>query len=211
MSRTIKDVLDESNPNKLPSGAQIAKLGTALSLLVRFIAASVTANVMALASDAKARFGLFAFATAGGSTGLKTFVPGAPAAGQFSIDAKGDIIFAGADAVTAAEVSYLPMEGEVFTEDLTVTASAAALSSGRGAVLLISAEVLTGIIPGAKTVTTRATAPAAGEASIDTLGTSIAFNAADVVAGTCRVTYIVTPGTGGTTSEAQRLAQQANF
>lgn len=212
MSRSIKDVLNESNPNKLPSGAQVAQLGNALGLAPRFAAGAVAASILALASDAKASLGLTAFATAAGSTGAKTFViGGAPVAGEFSIDPKGDIIFAAADAVTAAEVTYLSVEGELFTDELAVAASSAALSSGRGALVLISTEVISGIIPGTKTIAARASAPAAGSAAVSLLGTAISFNAADVVTGTCRVTYVVKPGTGGTSSLATRLAGTANF
>jgi hypothetical protein len=211
MSRTILDVLDESNPNKLPSGAQLAKLGSALGLLPRFASGAVSSSILVLPDDAKARVGLQAFATAGTTPGAKSFVIGTPATGQFSINALGNILFATVDAVTAAEVSYIPFEGEVFTEDLTVSASSAALSSGRQAVMLISAQVLTGLVPGTKSVSARGAAPSAGSAAINTLGTAIAFNATDVVAGTCRVTYVITPGTGGTTSLASRLAQVASF
>jgi hypothetical protein len=212
MARTIKDVLDEANPNKLPSGAQIAKLGSALSLEPAFIDAGVTANAIALPSAAKAALGLAAFASAGGATGPLAYVAGgAPVAGEFSVSASGDIVFAAADAVTRAEVLYLPIEGEVITESVFVAASSAALPSGRKAVLLLSASVVSGIIPGAKTVVARGGAPAAGEAAINAAGTAIAFNAADVVAGSCELTYVVTPGSGGTSSLNSRLAEQADF
>lgn len=211
MARTIKDVLNESNPNKLPSGAQIAKLGSALSLEPVFLDSAVSSDTIVLSNAAKARIGVAAFASAGGATGALSPVSGAPAAGQFSISPTGDFLFAAADAITQAEVSYLPVEGELITESVNVVGSSAALPSGRKAVLLIAASITVGIATGAKTVVARDSAPAAGEAAINAAGTAIAFNAADVVAGSCELTYIITPGSGGTTSLASRLALQADF
>ena len=212
MARTIKDVLNESNPNKLPSGAQIAQLGSALALEPIFVDSAVVANTIALPSAAKAKLGLAAFASAGGATGPLAYVAGgAPVAGEFSVSASGDIVFAAADAVTRAEVSYLPFEGELITESVFVAASSAALPSGRKAVLLVSASVISGVIPGAKIVVDRGSAPAAGEVAINAAGSAIAFNAADVVAGQASLTYVITPGSGGTSSLSSRLAEQADF
>lgn len=212
MARTIKDVLNESNPNKLPSGAQIAQLGSALALEPIFIDSAVSANAIALPNASKAKLGLAAFASAGGATGPLAFVAGgAPVAGEFSVSAAGDLVFAAADAVTRAEVSYLPFEGEIITETVNVAASAAALPSGRKTSLLIAASVVTGIATGAKSVMARGSAPAAGEAAINAAGSSIVFNAADVVAGSALLTYVITPGSGGTSSLASRLAEQADF
>lgn len=212
MARTIKDVLNESNPNKLPSGAQIAKLGSALALEPIFIDSAVTSDTIVLPADAKASLGLTGFASVAGSTGALTFAAGgSPAAGQFSISASGDLVFAAADAVTQAEISYFPFEGEVITETVTVDASSAALPSGRKAICLISASVVLGIAPGAKLVVARDTAPAAGEASINAAGTAVDFNVGDVIAGSALLTYVITPGSGGTTSLASRLSRQADF
>lgn len=212
MARSILDVLNESNPNKLPSAAQIAKLGSALGLEAAFLDSAVSANAIVLPNAAKALVGIAAFASVAGATGAKTFVSGgAPVAGEFSVSATGDIVFAAADAVTQAEVSYMPIEGEVITESVSVAASSAALPSGRKACLLLSATLDAGIAPGPKTVMARGAAPAAGEAAISASGLAVAFNAADVVAGSCTLTYIVTPGSGGTSSLTSRLAQQADF
>lgn len=211
MARTIKDVLNESNPNKLPSGAQIAKLGSALALEPIFVDSAVSGDTIVLPNAAKARILIGAFASAGGATGPLTPTGGTPVAGEVAISPSGDIIFAAADAITQAEVSYIAFEGEVITESVTVVASSAALPSGRKALCLVSASILVGIATGAKTVIARGSAPAAGEASISADGTAVDFNAADVLAGSCSVTYVITPGSGGTSSLTSRLSQQADF
>lgn len=212
MPRTLQSAINESNPNKVADGLREVKAGDALALLPRFVTGAVAANILTLASAAKALTGVSAFATVAGSAGAKSFVPGgAPVAGEFSVTPTGNIIFAAADAVTAAEVSYLSIEGEVFTESVAVAASVGAFASGRKGVMLLSATVDTGIILGAKTPAFRAAVPAAGTASINALGTGVTFNAADVVAGRATVTYVITPGSGGTTGVSQRLLGNTNI
>lgn len=216
MSRTLQAVLDESNPNRSDEAQHQVLLGSALGLVTRFAKGAVVANVLVLPDDAKAGRVLRAFATAGGATGMLTPVnpEGAVAAGQVGTTPGGDVLFAVADAITAAEVEYAVLEGAgIFEEDIDVAASVGALSQGRGAVVLISAEVTVGIILGAKPTSARGAAPAAGFAAIDALGTSIAFNAADVVAGKAHVKYSATPGVGpGTTASlAGRLATVVGY
>jgi len=214
MARSLRTALNESNPNRLPSAGQVAKLGDALALSSAFVAGAVSSDALALPSNAKALSVLGAFATAGGATGwLLPVAPGAaPIAGECGVSPSGDILFAAADAVTAAEVTYLVAEGEVFTETLEVVASAAALPQSKQAVVLISAEITSGLSLGAKTSIARASAPAAGEAAISLDGASIAFAAADVLAGQAIVTYVAQPGAGSTLpSLAARLASGVDF
>jgi len=212
MPRTLRSAINESNPNKVADGLREVKAGDAFALLPRFIAGAVVASILALDNTAKAMSGLSAFVTAGGSTGAKTYVAGgAPAAGQFSVTPTGDLIFAAADAVTAAEATYTAIEGAVFTESVAVAASVGAFASGRQGVMLLSATVDVGIVLGAKTPVARGTAPVATEAAINALGTGVAFNAADVVAGRATVTYVITPGSGGTTGVSQRLLSDTNI
>jgi hypothetical protein len=212
MARTLLAVLNESNPNKVSDALHAIKAGDAFALLPSFIAAAVVSDTLVLPTSAKAMSAMSAFATAGGAPGALAFVAGgAPVAGEFSVSASGDIVFAAADAVTAAEVVYFAVQGEVFTETVSVAASAAPFSSGRGGVMLLAASVGVGLSLGAKTPVARGSAPAAGEAALSADGLSVAFNAADVVIGSATLTYAITPGTGGTTGVQQRLLAASNL
>lgn len=210
--RTIQAVLDEANPTRSPEAQHQALLGSALALAPRFVKALVVANVLALPDAAKAARVVRAFATAGGAPGMLAPVTpeGAVAAGQVGVTPTGDILFAAADAVTAAEVVYEPLEeGGVFTDAVDVAASAATLLQGRGAQQLLSVEVTTGVVLGLKTIDARGSAaPAAGEVALTADGLGLVFNVADVIAGKATVRYASTPGQGaGTTPTlAQRLA-----
>ena len=92
-------------------------------------------------------------------------------------------------------MSYSSAEGSVITETVDVLASAAIFQAGRSGVLLLTASVVTGVIPGDKTVDFRGLTPAAGEVVITDLG-QLAFNASDVVNGTAIVSYYAAPGVG---------------
>lgn len=200
MSRTLRSVLDESNPNKVPDANRILRAGSAASLIPRTARVVVVAGtgVGALPEDAKAAAILRCYVAAGGVTGYFTPVPGdaAPLTTEVAVGPTGDLRFLAADAVTEAEVLYIAEEGPIVEDVVTVAASAAVLPLGRHAKRLLEVEVLTGVIPGAKTIDTRGSAAGAGEATLDVDGDSIDFNAADVVAGTARVRYIAFPGDG---------------
>lgn len=212
MARTEKNALNEANPNRLPSAAQFLPLGNALALLPRTVSGAVTANILALPEEARALVGLWAYATAGTAAGEKAYViGGAPAAGEFSITPEGNLIFNGTDAITAAQVAYIAIEGEVYEETAQVVGSSAALSSGRVSALLLEAEVVTGLVPGAKAVQPRGTAAAAGEAELNDLGTAVTFDATDVVAGTARLRYVIFPGTGGTPNTGANMLADVQF
>lgn len=213
MTRSLRAALNESNPNKISDGFRVALAGDALALTPAFIASAVTANTIVLAN--KAAFILAAFAVAGGATGALTVVAGVPAAGQVAVSPAGDIVFAAADGVTSAEVTYAAQDGETFTETVDIVGSAALFLQSKRGVRLVSATVLTSNIPaglGAKTIAARGSAPAAGAAALSTAGTGVAFNAGNVVTGTASVTYIATPGVGAAPlGLAGRLASQVAF
>lgn len=200
MSRSLKAILNEANPNKLPTAAQVLKLGTVLSGSPQFRKLTVTSHVAALPETAKAAQLLRVFATAGTSAGAKTVVEGAPAAGQVAISPTGDVIFNATDAVTAAEVLYVAEEGPVVEEVVAVAANVGTLLQSKAARVLLSAVALAGSSVGAKTVDYRAAAAAAGEAAINAAGTGIVFAGADAVT-SARVRYIATPGIGTTPAD----------
>lgn len=202
MSRSLRTILNESNPNKLASACEVLPAGDAMGLLDKTVSGAVTSNVMTLPNNAKCAAVLRAFATAGTTTGFMTPIPtGAPATTQVGVTPTGDIIFnAATDAVTAAEVKYSPLEGPVISDLIQVASSAGTLNQSRKAHVLISAVVVTGVAPGAvATCDARGTAsPASGHYALQLNGTQVKFNAAQVVTGTVLVTYVAQPGSGTT-------------
>lgn len=79
----------------------------------------VVANVATPAQSKRALVLLSATALVGGSTGAKTvdFRGAAAAAGEAAVTATGTIAFAGADAVTSAEVTYIAAPGVGVAQD----------------------------------------------------------------------------------------------
>lgn len=199
MSRPLLEALNASNPNNLPAATAAVRLGDALGVAPMRARGVVTAGVLVLPERFRAAAILAAFATAGAVTGQKTPVPQgtAVATTEVGINAVGNVLFnVGTDAVTEAEVHYVPFEGQLIEELVTVAASAAVFNFSRKGNLLLAATVVTGVIPGAKTVDFRAVVPAAGEVTLNALGTGVTFNAADVVAGSATVRYIAQLGVG---------------
>lgn len=208
MSRSLSEVLNEANPNKLSPAMQLVPAGDALGLVVRTERVAVASNAATLSRPAVAI--IAAFATAAGSTGLKTPIPGAaPAAGQVGVGPTGTAVFAGADAVTQAEISYLAAEGEVFEEDIDVASNVGVALASKSGRVLLSAEVLAGGSTGAKTVVARGATPVAGQAALGATGTFV-FPAADAVT-RARVRYVALPGVGGTANVGTALASQVDF
>lgn len=211
MARTLSQALNESNPNKIASALQSLECGNAFAAAPVFYKGTVTSNVLTLPENARAAYGLVALATAGSVAGVKTFTLGTVATTEFAIDGAGNIVFFGADAVTSAEVWYIPVQGDVIEEGVPVASSVATFSASRGSVLVLSAAVTTGIITGSKIVDARAGTPGAGHVSLSLVGTSVAFNAADVISGYATIRYVVTPGTGNTVSLVNKLNSETNL
>jgi hypothetical protein len=180
MANTLKDVLNRANPNTLADAARAGKLGSMLGLLAAFKKGAVSSNIMTLAEGQKALVGLIAYVTAGSVTGVMTFVPGTPATTQFTVNKDGNIQFFATDAVTAAEVSYIPMEGDIIEEDALVVSNTFTPAGGRTARLILSATATAGASTGAKTTAARAAAPSAGQVAVTAAGL-IAFNGTDAV------------------------------
>lgn len=209
MARILRDALNEANPNKIASALQELQCGSAFGAVPVWFKDSVTANVMSL--PVKAAFGLVAYATAGTVTGVKTYTTGAGGPGTFVINGQGNAVFFDADAVTAAEIFYVPVQGEVFEETVPVTSKIASFTGSRGSVLLLSAEVVDGLVPGSKVISQRGDAAKPGAAALSVAGTTVVFEATDVVNGLARLRYVVTPNTGGTTSILYNLESETNI
>lgn len=207
MASTVKAELDKANPNILPSAAQAALLGTGLGACVARTfsgtVGTVTANILTLPVGAKARQILRCFVCTTGAAGAGDKVVVAaeatPIAGQCSVTQSGDVEFAAADAALDVEVTYIPVEGELVTETIPVTAGGAGtFLQGKRATMLMTATLnAPGAAPGAKIIDDRGTASAAGHAALTVAGTGCVFNAADCTAAcTADVTYYAVPGVG---------------
>lgn len=215
MSRTVQTVLDESNPNKAPDALHGVKVGTALAVVPRYVQATVASHTLTLPNTAKCAAVMAAYSMAGTLTGRLTPVIGSTVAtGEVGISVTGNVLFASADAVTSAEVIYMPQEGDTVTESIPVSSAGVGTPlASKTAVILISANLTTGSSTGAKTVVARGGSPSAGQACVSNTGL-ISFNATDAGAsgGLATVTYVVRPGSGESTeSLANRLAASVDY
>lgn len=182
MARTAKTILNEGNINRLGSIFRDAKLGTLLNLAPKFVKLAVSSNVGALPDAAKAAAVLRCYVTAGTTTGYMTPTNLAtPTTGLVGISAKGDILFAAADAVESAEIVYLSHEGEVVEETISVASNSGTLLGGKEAFLLIGATSTAGTLTGAFTPVARASTPTTGQAALGVTGKTVVFAAADAV------------------------------
>lgn len=205
MSSTVKAEMSRANPNQLANMANLSKLGDGLALMARTELVTVAANVGPLTIPGMAV--LACYVTAGGATGEFTVVDrnAVPGAGEVAINADGNLAFNAADAVTEAEVVYVPVEGESFTETIPVTAAGVGtLLQTRRAIQLTAATLLApAATPGAKDLEARGTAvPGAGGAALQDGGDTVQFVAAEAGAAcTATVTYLAFPGQGEGTED----------
>lgn len=192
MSRILKTVLNEANPNRLPSALQVAMVGTALGIIARTVRVPVSGNVAVLPENARAQALLNVFVSAGTVNGqFGTLAPNAtPTTTNAAINAQGNVAFFGTDAVTEAEITYIPVEGEIVEDVLTVASNVGLLHGSRKALVILEAfDTSSG--SSALTVLARGSAnPAAGNTRIDTTGASLRFEAA-VTSATVR--YVAEP------------------
>lgn len=208
---TLQAVLNRANPNTDASAAQLVRLGDALAAAARTRRLTVDANVATLPNEAKAAQVLYAFAAAGTATGVLTPVDAftTPAAGQIAVDANGNLEMAAADAITLLDVTYISVEGQVFTETVEVVANSGTLLSSKASAQLLAVNRDVGTATGPATIAARGSAPGAGSAALADDGLSVAFNAADAVT-RATITYIAIPGVGdAATSVDANLRSQA--
>lgn len=202
MARTVEQVLNSGDLNRHGAAFNLAKVGSGLKLVPRYVKAAVASHIMVLDDDAKAIGVIAAFATVGTATGgkLPAETDATLAAGEVKANGAGNIEFEATDAVTQAEVWYLAAEGVVFEETIDVTAAGAGtLRSSRTAVVLLEATLGSAASSGgAKTVLPRGATATAGNAALTAPG-QVAFNTTDVGASavTAVVKYVAAPGTNG--------------
>ncbi len=198
MSRSLRTVIDEANPNRTDGALHDARLGSMLAKISRSRRVAVVSNKIVLPDNAKADVILSCYVTAGTVSGQFTPVyDSTPATTQVSTNANGDIVFLSTDAVTEAEITYVPFEGQVVEETLACVASLFTPSGSRRMLCVLAAEAITGTVVGVKVVDDRATAaPATGHAALNKLGSGVLFNNATDAVLTAKVKYIATPGFG---------------
>ena len=131
MGRKLESVGNEGNPNKVGDFNKSVKIGSALLLGAQSVRAAASGNKLAPAK--KALVALGGFAVAGGTTGplVPAASPLAPATGEVGVDLSGDLIFASADAVTEAEVTYLPLEGDTISATGVVGSAGSVVRSSK--------------------------------------------------------------------------------
>lgn len=191
MTRSLKIAANEGDTNKLGPVAQAVGMGNALIISSMSTRSAVTASKITLPDNAKALNLVRVFATAGAVTGVMTPVVGTPATTQVSIDVLGNIVFFATDAVTAAEVSYDVMEGDVITTNVTADATGLALVGGSGQARLLLSATAAGA---SRVVLARGATPAVTDAAIVLAGTGVKFNVADA-GKACVITFIEFPAT----------------
>lgn len=196
MSRSLRTVLDEANPNRFDAASHDARVGSFLARVPRTIRAAVVSNKIVLPDTAKCEQVLNCFVTAGGVTGRFNAVYVTPATTKdCAPNGAGDIAFLGADAVTEAEVTYLAFEGEIVEETLAVVAGVATPSASRKAQCVLTATGLAGSVLGVKTPILRGAAPATTQVAVSLLGL-LAFNNGTDALTSASVRFLATPGQG---------------
>lgn len=208
MSRTLKAAFNDANPNILPDLARTVKLGTLLGAASAQCRAVVASHITDLPEGMRVGVLLAAYATVGTLTGAMTVVTGgAPTTGQVSITPTGQVIFATADAVTEAELYFIPASGDIVEELVPLNgAGLGTLGGSRHAKLLISAEVTTGASTGVKTVIARAGSPSAAQAALTANGSGVQFNVA-AASSMALIRYIKSADPGASSSELLNTAQ----
>lgn len=211
MADSLRVALNRVNPNTLADGLRLlGGLGNfvrqyAHHVLVGKIPAATSydlATVQSIVPDnsAPAVAVLWAFATAGTVSGqlvpTTTAAGAAPTTGQVAVTPCGNIGFLATDAITAVDVLYAPLPGEVVELTGVVASNAFAIPTAwknRKVLLCLEAEALAGTSVGKKIVLIpSASAAAAGQARLDLLRQNVKFAPADAVT-SCRVKLYVAP------------------
>jgi len=204
MASTVKDELDKANPNNLPDLMRSAVAGAGFATCIpRTELLAVAANVAVPAVPA--RQVVRCMASAAGTPGECTPVLAetVPIATQCACDPLGQIEFAAADVVTECQVTYMPVEGELITETIPVTAGGVGtFNAGKVCEQIVTAVLnAPAITPGAKVVVARGTAvPAGGQCAVTFGGLTIQFVPGEATAiCTADVVYYALPGVGTAT------------
>lgn len=210
LENSLKNKMDQANPNAIASALQIVKIGSVLRSAPTFLRKKVpalnsynlaTVLAVTLADDAKAASVVRAYARAGSVTGELTPVAygTTPSTGQIAVAPNGDIVTLGTDAITSLDVTYQPDKYDIYDiANFTVASHVLTIPSqftAMGVVALLEAEALTGSSTGKKIILVPgAGAPSAGQCRLNVAKTTVTFNSTDAVT-SARVKLAVVSGT----------------
>ena len=201
---SLREVLNDITPHNLAEylaqldlGDVLVSLPTALRNKVPAADAYAlaTLQVVKLPDNAKASVILRATGRTGTTTGefAAQAFGATPTTGQVAVTPAGDIAFLGTDAVTLADVVYVPEKGKVVEITLPVASNVLTLPTSLSAVLLLEAEATEATSTGKKIpLVPGAGAPSAGQARLNVAKTTVTFNGTDAVT-KARVKVLVVP------------------
>lgn len=195
MSSNLREALNEGNLNRIDAMAQRVKLGDCIDCIPRTVmnAAVNTANDRVELPEAAKAIAVLAAHDITNGQGMipEPLVGTVPAAGEIGVAPNGDLVCAAADNVEFLDACYVSPDADVVEwENVPVAGSIATLPNSRRAWILLEAEILTGVDPQTiegVAIEARGAAPADNGAALGDGGTTVVFNAGDVVAGTCRI------------------------
>jgi len=209
MTTSLKDALDNTNLNQTAEQLRAIKLGSMLAQLPLTVQVAVSSNKATM--DPPCARILKAYASAGTTKGEQTpEIPGTSlSTKQCAPDGNGNVLFYASDAVTQAEITYQPYQGQTVTEVCQVVSHAITFAQDRAGLVIISAEDQAGT---ALTVDVRGTSsPASGHIALTDAGTGAKLYASGSET-SVTITYIATPGVGDQPSVgAALLAGDATF
>jgi hypothetical protein len=205
MALSLQDVLNQANPNTLPDGFRLTKVGDALRSLPTSLYNQVpalapgeqpaTLSVVKLPNGGKAASIVAAYARGATAPGPLTVAAYPPGAGNISVAPNGDICVLTADAITNLDFQYIPAKADQWELEAPVAANVLTIPANlvaRGVLLVVEAEALVATAGGMKTVRAPATVVAAGEAALDDVKETVNFFAADAVT-SARVILLLAP------------------
>ena len=233
---SLRQSLNRADANTLADILRTLSIGDvvrAMPVYLRSVSAGVTGaqpqqlatlGTVVLPEDAKAATILRCTVKAAGvALGEFTVVAygTTPTTTQVAIAPNGDIVFLGSDAVTSADIVYIPQKGDVLGQLANTSQTQTAAGAGNGvtslflpvvpgtgvctipsaysgkAVLLMQAVALTGTVTGQKIILVPAgAAVATTKAALSTDQTKVWFAIADAVT-TCQVDLLVDSGLAG--------------
>jgi hypothetical protein len=236
---SLREYFNRVDPNSIADALRSINFGDVLRTLpvyLRGVAPSATGatpqqlaslGTVVLPEDAKAAVILrCTVKTCGVTAGEFTIEPygTTPSTTQVAIAPNGDIVFLGSDAVTSADITYIPVKGDVqgqlannvngvtsLTLNVASTGFAALPSNLSGtALLLMQANVIAGTITGQKIIVAPATAVTlTTKAALSVDGTGIWFNHATDGVTQAVVDVLVYSGAAGG-ADVNTLLEAAN-
>lgn len=205
MSLSLQDVLNQANPNTLPDGFRLTRIGDALRSIPTSLYNQVpalapgeqpaTLQVVKLPNGGKATDIVFAYARGATAPGPLTVAAYPPAAGEIAVAPNGDICVLTADAITNLDFQYIPAKAEEWELEAPVAANVLTIPAvlvARGVLLAVEVEATVATSGGFKRVMPPATVVAAGQCALNDAKDEIAFFAADAVT-SARVILLLAP------------------